>query len=226
MISSLGAMSMQSKPNVRSASAQPSAWASASTGHSRHRGSPFPIFYSCEKSAKVSDSLSGSISCRCSDTVNSLPRDGYATCRRLPITHLPKPSIADRRSRSNLPRRGSGCDPFTDVLRDGARELIEKAIRAELAALMASFSGENLDDGRAWLVRRGHFPKREVVTGMGPVLANVPRVRDRKPGADRVTFTPSVLPRDLRKAKSIKICAPVKMGGLPRDGLRHVQAAT
>ena len=35
------------------------------------------------------------------------------------ITELPDPS-------------GSGSDPFTDVLRDGARKLIEQAIHAEL----------------------------------------------------------------------------------------------
>ena len=46
------------------------------------------------------------------------------------ITQLPDPS-------------GSGSDPFTDILRDGARKPIEQAISAELAAPMAAFSGEN-----------------------------------------------------------------------------------
>ncbi|SFQ14264.1 hypothetical protein SAMN04488047_13928, partial [Tranquillimonas alkanivorans] len=55
---------------------------------------------------------------------------------------------------------GFGADPLTDVLRDGARKLIEQAIQAELAELMASFSGEKLDDGRARLVRHGHLPER------------------------------------------------------------------
>ena len=39
------------------------------------------------------------------------------------ITHLPDPS-------------GFSADAFTDVIRDGARKLIEQAIRAELATLM------------------------------------------------------------------------------------------
>jgi putative transposase len=43
------------------------------------------------------------------------------------IAHLPDPS-------------GFFSDPFTDVLRDGARKLIEQAIHAELATLMAAFS--------------------------------------------------------------------------------------
>jgi transposase-like protein len=111
------------------------------------------------------------------------------------ITQLPDPS-------------GFGPDPFTDVLRDGARKLIEQAIHAELAALMAAFSGERLDDGRARLVRHGHLPEREVMTGIGPVPVKVPRVRDRKPGEDRITFTPSILPRYLRRAKSIEELLP------------------
>jgi hypothetical protein len=53
------------------------------------------------------------------------------------ITVLPDPS-------------GFGSDPFTDVLRDGARKLIEQAIHAELAALMNAFSGERLEGGHAW----------------------------------------------------------------------------
>jgi len=40
------------------------------------------------------------------------------------------------------------------------------------------------------------------MTGIGPV--QVPRVRDRKPGEDKITFTPSILPRYLRKAKSVE----------------------
>lgn len=61
------------------------------------------------------------------------------------ITQLPDPS-------------GFSSDPFTDVLRDGARKLIEQAIHAELATLMNAFSKEKLADGRARLVRHGHLP--------------------------------------------------------------------
>ena len=99
-------------------------------------------------------------------------------------------------------------DAFTDVLRNGARKLIEQAIHAELAVLMAAFSKEKLEDGRARLVRHGHLPEREVMTGIGPVPVKVPRVRDRKPGEDKITFTPSILPRYLRKAKSVEELLP------------------
>ena len=119
------------------------------------------------------------------------------------ICHMPQNTI------TSLPDpSGFSADAFTDVLRNGARKLIEQAIHAELAVLMAAFSKEKLEDGRARLVRHGHLPEREVMTGIGPVPVKVPRVRDRKPGEDKITFTPSILPRYLRKAKSVEELLP------------------
>lgn len=103
---------------------------------------------------------------------------------------------------------GFSPDPFTDIIRDGARKLIEQAIRAELTALMAAFSEEKLENGRSRLVRHGHLPEREVMTGIGPVPVKVPRVRDRKPGEDKISFTPSIRPRYLRKATSVAELLP------------------
>lgn len=111
------------------------------------------------------------------------------------ITTLPDPS-------------GFSPDPLTGVIRDGARKLIGQAIEAELAALMASFAGDKLEDGRARLVRHGHLPEREILTGVGPVPVKVPRVRDRGAGEDKISFTPSILPRYLRKAKSVEELLP------------------
>lgn len=103
---------------------------------------------------------------------------------------------------------GFSPDPLTGVIREGARKLIEQAIEAELTALMAGFANEKLEDGRARLVRHGHLPEREVLTGIGPVAVKVPRVRDRGPCEDRITFTPSILPRYLRKARSVEELLP------------------
>lgn len=111
------------------------------------------------------------------------------------ITKLPDPS-------------GISPDPLTEVIRDGARKLIEQAIEAELAGLLSAFADHKLEDGRARLVRHGHLPERDILTGVGPIAVSVPRVRDRKPGADKLTFTPSILPRYLRKAKSVEELLP------------------
>lgn len=73
---------------------------------------------------------------------------------------------------------------------------------------MAAFSNEKLADGRARLVRHGHLLECAVLTGIGPVVVKVPRVRDRGAGKDRISFTPSILPRYLRKAKSLEELLP------------------
>jgi transposase-like protein len=111
------------------------------------------------------------------------------------VTKLPDPS-------------GISPDPLTEVIRNGACKLIERAVEAELATLLAAFADHKPEDGRARLVRHGHLPEREVLTGIGPVPVKVPRVPDRKPGADRITFTASILPRYLRRAKSVEELLP------------------
>ena len=50
---------------------------------------------------------------------------------------------------------GFSLDPLTDVLRSGARRLIEQAVEAELAGLLAAHADETTGDGRARLVRHG-----------------------------------------------------------------------
>jgi hypothetical protein len=119
------------------------------------------------------------------------------------ICHISEDTIAKLPDPS-----GNSPDPLTDVIRSGARRLIEQAIEAELAALLSAFADHKLEDGRARLVRHGHLPEREILTGIGPVAVKVPRVRDRKPGANKITFTPSILPRYLRKAKSVEELLP------------------
>jgi putative transposase len=119
------------------------------------------------------------------------------------ICHMSETTIATLPDPS-----GFSPDPLTGVIRDGARKLIEQAIEAELTALMTAFAEDKLEDGRARLVRHGHLPEREVLTGVGPVPVKVPRVRDRSTGTDKITFTPSILPRYLRKAKSVEELLP------------------
>ena len=103
---------------------------------------------------------------------------------------------------------GFSPDPLTDLIRFGARKLIEQALEAELGALLAQFSNETTDEGHARIVRHGHLPEREVMTGVGPVAVKVPRVRDRGQQAETVRFTSSILPPYLRKAKSVEELLP------------------
>ena len=103
---------------------------------------------------------------------------------------------------------GFSPDPLTDILRAGARDLIQQAVEAELSALLEAHSKDHIEDGRARLVRHGHLPKREVTTGIGTVSVKVPRVRDRGNDVEKIRFTSTILPPYLRKAKSIEELLP------------------
>ena len=65
-----------------------------------------------------------------------------------------------------LPQPGTFADPLTDVLRNGARALLTQAVEAEVAALLSYHADKLTDDGRQRLVRHGHMPEREIMTGI------------------------------------------------------------
>ncbi len=94
-----------------------------------------------------------------------------------------------------LSQPGSFADPLTEVLRNGARALLAQAVEAEVAALLSCHADKLTDDGRQRLVRHGHLPEREIMTGIGPVEVRCPRVRDRVgEGAERIRFSSAILP--------------------------------
>ena len=73
---------------------------------------------------------------------------------------------------------GFSPDPLTDLLRQGARDLIAQVVEVELNAFLAAHSDLTDGAGRRRLVRHGHLPEREVQTGIGAVPVKVPRVRE------------------------------------------------
>ena len=114
---------------------------------------------------------------------------------------------------------GTFDDQLTDVLRDGARALLAKAVEAEVADFLGTHADLKTEDGRLRVVRHGHLPQREVMTGIGPVAVRQPRVRDREAAADdpgRIRFSrPSCRP--MRRSKSIETAAdPLPEGYLDR----------
>ena len=101
-------------------------------------------------------------------------------------------------------------DPLTEVLRVGARQLLEQAIEAEVEAHIAAHAHLLDDGGRRRVVRHGHLPERLVQTGIGSVAVRTPRARDRDPdgAGGRIRFTSSILPPYLRRAKSVEELLP------------------
>lgn len=101
-------------------------------------------------------------------------------------------------------------DPLTEVLRQGARTLLAQAIEAEVAGFLASHAELVDAAGRRRLVRNGFLPERTIQTGIGEVPVRQPRVRDRSvgPSDGKIRFTSAILPRYLRRTRSLEELLP------------------
>jgi putative transposase len=85
---------------------------------------------------------------------------------------------------------GTFEDPLTEVLRSGARKLLAQAIEAEISDFLDRHSRFLTEEGQQRLVRHGHLPEPEIMTGSGPLGVRAPRVRDRVgQGEARIRFS-------------------------------------
>src|SRR5579883_3506775 len=101
----------------------------------------------------------------------------------------------------------TGQDVLTEILRDGARRMLARAIEAE-AAWIADHAHLKDEAGHQQVVRNGHLPDRTIRTGLGPIEVQQPRVRDRRPAGQREAFTSAILPPYLRKTRSLEELIP------------------
>ena len=109
-----------------------------------------------------------------------------------------------------LSQPGTFTDPLTEVLRTGARALLAQALEAEVSSLLSCHADKLTDNGRRRLVRHGHLPAREIMTGIGPVAVHCPRVRDRgSEGCERIRFSSAILPPYARRSKSLEVLIPI-----------------
>jgi transposase-like protein len=107
---------------------------------------------------------------------------------------------------------GTFDDQLTEVLRNGARALLAQAVEAEVADFLDKHAHLKTADDHQRVVRHGHLPEREVMTGIGAVGVRQPRVRDREASADdpeRIRFTPTILPPYARRSKSLEMLIPI-----------------
>ena len=99
-------------------------------------------------------------------------------------------------------------DALTEILRAGAQKMLAAAIEREVASYVETREELTDDAGRRLVVRNGFLPEREILTGIGKVAVKQPRIRDRRPPDQREYFTPAVLPKSLRKTKSMDELIP------------------
>jgi len=99
-------------------------------------------------------------------------------------------------------------DVLSQILRNGAQKMLQAAIQKEIDEYLQDRSGIVGEDGRRLVVRNGSLPERELITGLGPIQLRQPRVRDKRTVDEREVFHSSILPKYLRKTKSIEELVP------------------
>ena len=102
-----------------------------------------------------------------------------------------------------LPEIGVSLD---ELVRRGARQVIQQVIELELAALLEQYANVRTLSGKKAVVRNGYLPERDVLTAAGPVAVKVPKVRDRS--GTGVKFHSMVVPPYVRKSPRVSAALP------------------
>src|ERR1700750_435927 len=109
-----------------------------------------------------------------------------------------------------LAQPGAFTDSLTEILRNGARALLTQAVEAEVAEFLAKHADLKTETGQQRVVRHGHLPERDIMTGIGPVAVRQPRVRDREASeGERIRYSSSIVPPYARRSKSLEVLIPV-----------------
>lgn len=99
-------------------------------------------------------------------------------------------------------------DSLTELLQNGARQLVAQAVEAEFENFFSEMT-ERLEDGRRRVVRNGYLPKRDILTGVGHVSIQIPRVRDRSEEEEKIRFQSSLIPPYMRRTATIDKVLPL-----------------
>ena len=126
-----------------------------------------------------------------------------------------------------LAQPGTFTDSLTEILRGGAHALLKQAVEAEVADFLHRHGDLKTEAGRQRVVRHGHLPEREIMTGIGPVAVRQPRIRDREASAgERIRFNPTILPPYARRTKSLEVLIPILyLKGISTGDFEEVLAA-
>ena len=117
-------------------------------------------------------------------------------------------------------------DALHEILRQGAQQMLAQAIEAEVAEWIAQHAHLIDERGRRQVVRNGYLPERKIVTGVGKVAIEQPRVHDRRGSGDQERFSSKLLPPYLRKTKSIEELIPyLYLKGVSTGGFHDALAA-
>jgi len=102
-----------------------------------------------------------------------------------------------------------GRSLLDQVVRQGAQQMLQKAVAAEVQVFLQEHQDRRDDQGKRLVVGNGYKPARRIVTGAGALEVREPRVRDNSPNKHaRVQFSSAILPPYLRRSKAIEEFIP------------------
>jgi putative transposase len=107
---------------------------------------------------------------------------------------------------------GVSRSPIDEIVREGARQMLEAALRAEVAAYVERFADQLDEDGRKLVVRNGYHNERQVLTAAGAVTVTAPRVNDKRvdpESGERQRFSSAILPAWARKSPQVTEVLPL-----------------
>jgi putative transposase len=99
-----------------------------------------------------------------------------------------------------------------EIVRDGARQMLAAALKAEVTAYIDAHAREVDENGRRLVVRNGYHPEREVLTAAGAVAVSAPRVNDKRVDPDsgeRQRFSSAILPAWALKSPQMSEVLPL-----------------
>jgi putative transposase len=107
---------------------------------------------------------------------------------------------------------GASRSLLDEIVRDGARQMLEAALRVEVAAYVEQFADQLDENGRRVVVRNGYHQPRDVLTAAGAVTVVAPRVNDKRvdpDSGDRHRFSSAILPAWARKSPQMTEVLPL-----------------
>lgn len=113
-------------------------------------------------------------------------------------------------NREELPEENIVKQPLDEIVKQGALEMLQKALKIEVDLFLERYQYILDDNGNRRVVRNGHSRPRKIVTGAGQLEVSLPRVDDRALDAqNEPRFKSSIIPPYLRRTKNIDELLPV-----------------
>lgn len=91
------------------------------------------------------------------------------------------------------------------LLRLGAQQMLEQAIKNEVAEYLQAHAAERDEHGRRLVVGNGRMPERSIMSPMGALKLRRPRIEDRRPDHK---FVSQLLPPYMRRTPSLDALIP------------------